>query len=127
MYYIVESDKSFYEVTVDLEAVVPRLGFVMLHVHGLSDILRSKGIEFDDECTVFEICHYRQMEKMLAIDIRLGLVLPWRIQVFTENGATKIGIIRPTLLLDSLFRRAELAQLAQDIEDKIHQMVDEAR
>ncbi len=85
MFYIVDSEKSFYEVTCDLEPVVQRLGFVLLHVHDLGATLRRKDIELDDECAVFEVGNYRQMERMLAIDIRLGLALPWRIMVFTDN------------------------------------------
>ena len=33
MSYIVESSKSFYEATFDLEPVIQRLGFVILNVH----------------------------------------------------------------------------------------------
>jgi uncharacterized protein (DUF302 family) len=125
--YIVESDKSFYEVTVDLEAVIPRLGFVTLQVCDLSETLRRKGIELDDECKVFDICNYRQMEKLLAIDLRLSMALPWRISVFTENGATKIGVIRPEVLLPALAEGVELPPTVREIEEKMRQIVDEAR
>ena len=127
MFYIVESSKSFYEATFDLEPVVQRRGVTILHWHDLSEALRRREIEFDDDCQVFEICNYRQMEKVLAIDLRLSLALPWRITVFTENGATKIGVIRPQSILDVLCPNAELARLAREIEEKMIQIVDEAR
>lgn len=127
MFYIVESDKSFYEATFDLEPVVQRLGFVILHAHDLGDMLRGKDSEPDDDCKVFEICNYRQSEKMLALDMRLSLVLPWRIAVFTENGATKIGLIRPGPMLAALSGNAELSRLAREIEEKMLQIVDETR
>lgn len=127
MYYIVESDKSFYEATFDLEPVVQRLGFVILHVHDLGEILRRKEIDLDDDCQVFEVCNYRHFEKMLAIDIRLSLALPWRISVFTQNGATKIGLIRPQPMLAGLNQNPELARIAREIEEKMVQIVDETR
>jgi len=127
VFYIVESSKSFYEVTFDLEPVVQRLGFVILHVTDLGETLRRKGIGLDDDCQVFEICNYRQMEKMLAIDMRLSLALPWRISVFTENGATKIGLIRPSLMLATLAQSPELARIAREFEEKAIQIVDETR
>lgn len=71
--------------------IVQRLGFVILHIHDLSETLRRKGVELDEDCQVFEICNYRLVEKMLAIDMRLSLSLHWRISVFTENGATKFA------------------------------------
>lgn len=127
MFYIVESSKSFYEATFDLEPVVQRLGFVVLHRHDLSETLRRKGIELDDDCQVFDICNYRDMEKMLAADLRLALTLPWRISVYTENGATKIGLIRPEALFAAVGGNADLLRLAGEIEGRMRQIVDETR
>jgi uncharacterized protein (DUF302 family) len=127
VFYIVESDKSFYEATFDLEPVIQRLGFVILHVHDLGNTLRRKDSEFDDDCKVFEICNYRQFEKLLAIDMRLSTALPWRISVFTENGATRIGLIRPAPMLAALGENAGLSRLAKAIEEKLIQIVDESR
>ena len=127
MVYVVESSKSFYEATFDLEPVVQRLGFVILHVHDLSETLRRKEIGLDDECRIFEICNYRLLEKLLAIDMRLSLTLPWRISVFTDNGATKIGIIRPESMLSVLGHHAELERINCELEEKMIQIVDETR
>lgn len=127
MLYIVESDKSFHEASFDLEPVIQRLGFVILHVHDLGDTLRRKGSEFDDDCKVFEICNYRQFEKLLAIDMRLSTALPWRISVFTENGATRIGLIRPAPMFAALCQDAGLSPLAREIDGRLIQIVDETR
>lgn len=127
MVYIVESSKSFYEATFDLEPVVQRLGFVILHIHDLSETLRRKDICLDDECQIFEICNYRILEKLLAIDMRLSLTLPWRISVFTDNGATKIGLMRPELLLPLLGAHPELERLNRELEEKMVQIVDDTR
>lgn len=127
MFYIVESDKSFYEATFDLEPVIQRLGFVVLRQQDLGETLRRGRIELDDDCKVFDICNFRHMEKMLAIDMRLSLLLPWRISVFTENGATKIGLIRPVPVLGAFGEHPELGRLAAEIEEKMLQIVDETR
>ena len=127
MYYIVDSDKSFHEATVDLEAVVPRLGFVILHVHDLGDALRRKGIELDEDCRMFEICNFRQTERLLSIAMRLNLALPWRISVFTENGVTRIGLLRAQPMLAALSENAGLSPLAREIDEKMMQIVDETR
>ena len=127
MFHIVESDKSFHEATVDLEAVVQRLGFVILDSHDLGAVLRAKEIDVDEECKVFAVANYRQIEKLLAADMRLGLALPWHLSVFTENGATKIGVLRPEALLAMLSSGDEVSRLARDLEEKVIQMVDETR
>ncbi len=127
MVYIVESNKSFYEATFDLGPIVQRLGFVILHIHDLSETLRRKGVELDEDCQVFEICNYRLVEKMLAIDMRLSLSLHWRISVFTENGATKIGLIQPESMLAGVSQSIELSRLMQEITEKMTLIVDETR
>jgi len=127
VYYIVDSDKSFHEATVDLEAVVPRLGFVILQVHDLGDTLRRKGIDLDEDCRVFEICNFRQTGRLLSIAMQLNLALPWRISVFTENGVTRIGLLRPPPMLAALSENAGLSPLAREIDEKMMQIVDETR
>lgn len=127
MIYSVESDKSFYEATVDLEEVVLRLGFSLLQAHDQGETLRSRGLECDEELKVFEIASPRFSESLLACDMRLGLVLPWRISVFTEDGVTKIGLLRPSVLLAALSAQPAVGQLAREFEDKLRQVVDEAR
>ena len=117
MYYIVDSDKSFYEATTDLVPVIQRLGLNVLQVHDLGGMLDSKDIEFDDECQVFEIGNPRLVEKVLAIDTHLSAALPWRISVYTENGNTKIAVLRPVPMFAALSTDAVLARLAQVAKD----------
>lgn len=127
MYYIVESDKSFDQASTELELAVKRHGFGVLHVHDLAATLRSKGVAFDEQCRIFEVCNPAQAAKVLSIDMRLNMALPCRISVFTEKGKTKIGLIKPVEMLSSLSQDAALIHVAQEVEDKTMQMVDEAR
>ena len=127
MYYIVETTKSFEQAATDLEAAVKRHGFGVLHIHDLGTTLRSKGMEFNNECKVFEVCNPAQAAKVLATDMRLNMALPCRISVFTENGKTKIGLIRPAQMLSGLSQDAGLAQIAEEVEEKTIQMIDDAK
>ena len=127
MYYIVETEKSFDQASADLEAAVKRHQFGVLHVHDLGTTLRSKGVEFSDECKVFEVCNPAQAAKVMALDMRLNMALPCRISVFTEKGKTKIGLIKPVQMLSALSQDAALLQVAKEVEEKSIQMVDEAK
>ena len=127
MYYIVTTDKSFDQASADLEAAVKRHGFGVLHIHDLGNTLRSKGMPFTEECRIFEVCNPVQAAKVLSTDMRLNMALPCRISVFTENGATRIGVIKPAAMLASLSDEPALAQIAQQVEEKIIQMVEEAK
>ena len=127
MHYIVESSKSFYEATFDLVPTIQRLGFVVLATHDLGGLLQRKDIDLDDDCQIVEICNYRYVEKLLAIDMRFSVSLPWRISVFTENGATKIGVSRLDSWLAISGDNPELARLIAEIESKLVMIVDDAR
>ena len=127
MYYIVETSKSFKQTSTDLEAAVKHHGFGVLHVHDLGTTLRNKGIAFDEECKVFEVCNPGQAAKVMSIDMRLNMVLPCRISVFTEKGKTKIGLIKPAQMLSALSQDAALVKVAKEVEEKTIQMVDDAK
>ena len=127
MYYIVETDKSFEQASTDLEAAVSHFGFGVLHIHDLGSTLRSKGIEFEEQCKVFEVCNPAQAAKVLSADMRLNMALPCRISVFTEKGKTMIGLIRPVEMLSALSQDATLSEVSKEVEAKTIQMVDEAK
>jgi uncharacterized protein (DUF302 family) len=99
----------------------------VLHVHDLGATLRSKGIAFDEECKIFEVCNPVQAAKVLSTDMRLNMVLPCRISVFTEKGKTNIGLIKPLQMLSSLSQDTALVEVAKQVEEKTIQMVDEAK
>ncbi len=127
MYYIVETSKPFDQASTDLESAVKRNGFGVLHIHDLGATLRSKGIAFSEECRVFEVCNPGQAAKVISTDMRLNMALPCRISVFTEQGKTKIGLIRPAQMLSALSRDAALIEVAKEVEEKTMQMIEEAK
>jgi uncharacterized protein (DUF302 family) len=127
MYYIVESNKSFEQAANDLEAAVKRNEFGVLHVHDLGNTLRGKGIAFTEQCKVFEVCNPGQAGKVLSTDMRLNMALPCRISVYTEQGKTRIGMIKPVPMLAALSQDASLVKVAQEVEAKTRKMMDEAR
>lgn len=109
MYY---TDKTFEQASIDLESSVKSLGFGVLHVHDLGETLRNKGIDFKESCRVFEVCNPIQADRVLSMDMRLNMVLPCRISVFTEEGSTKIGLIKPAQMLAALSENPELLEVA---------------
>ena len=127
MYYIVPTSKPFDQASTDLEAAVLRHGSGVLHIHDLGATLRGKGIAFEEQCKVFEVCNPAQAAKVMAVDMQLNMALPCRISVYTEKGATRIGMIKPVPMLSSLSQDASLMQFAREVEEKTTQMIDEAK
>lgn len=61
-------------------------GFGLLHVHDLGATLRGKGIDFENQCKVFEVCNPGQAAKVMSTDMRLNMALPRCIYDFDFNG-----------------------------------------
>lgn len=127
MYYTVDTSKSFEQACSDLDAAVKRHGFGVLHVHDLGNTLRSKGQNFTENCRVFEVCNPAQAARVLASDMRMNMALPCRISVYTQDGQTRIGMIKPTDMLAMLSQDPALSQVAREVDDKTTQMIDEAK
>ena len=127
IYHVVETSKPFEQAVIDLTAAVKRNKFGVLHVHDLGATLRKKGIDFKEECRVFEVCNPKQAGKVLATDMRLNMALPCRISVYTEGGTTKIGMISPGKMLAGLSDDPALAKIAREVEAKTTKMIDEAK
>jgi uncharacterized protein (DUF302 family) len=127
VYYIVESRKTFAQAAEDLDAAVRRNGFGVLHVHDIGATLRGKGVPFERECKVFEICNPRQAAQVMQADMRLNMALPCRISVYTGGGQTSIGMIEPDHLLRMLSDDPALQPIANEVEAQMRRMIDEAR
>ncbi len=127
MYYVVTTDKPFEQAVTDLTEEVKKLQFGVLHIHNLGETLRSKGLDFDEDCKVLEVCNPKQAAHVMAIDMRLNMALPCRISVYTEKGETRIGLIKPEQMLSTLSQDEQLLKVAQDVEQLTIQMIDNAR
>jgi uncharacterized protein (DUF302 family) len=127
VYYIVETDKSFENACLDLESSVIHFKFGVLHVHDLAKTLRAKGIEFAEQCKIFEVCNPAQAANVLAVDMRLNMALPCRISVYTDKGKTQIGLVKPAQILAELSDNPALVKIAEEVERSTIQMVDQAK
>ena len=127
MKYIVETNKPVAQAVVDLQAAVVRHEFGVLHVHDLQETMKKKGVDFPNACQVLEICNPHNARDVMMEDMELNMALPCRVSVWSEKGKTKIGMIRPTAMLKALSDSPKLAQIAQEVEDKIIAMIGEAK
>jgi uncharacterized protein (DUF302 family) len=127
MYHVVETGKTFEQAAADLAAAVVAGGFGVLHVHDLGETLRTKGFPFPEQCRVFEVCNPAQASRVLARDMRLNMALPCRISVYTEQGQTRIGLLRPVDMLAGLTSDPALTPVAEEVERALLGMVEAAR
>ena len=127
MKYIVVSQKTIGQAAKDLEAAVLRNKFGVLHVHDLKATMKKKGVDFSNECRIFEVCNPQKAHAVLTNDMSLNMVLPCRISVWEENGEVKIGTLEPTKLLSVLNDNEDLKHIAMEVETTLKTIIQEAK
>jgi uncharacterized protein (DUF302 family) len=124
MLKVVASQKTVQEIESIFPEVCARHQFGVLGTINLRQKLNDKGVAFEPECLVFEVCNPLQAKKVLEDNIAISAALPCRIAVYQEDGVTKIATIRPTALL-GLFPNPELAPVAQEVEEAMTRIMDD--
>ncbi len=125
MVYRVQSKKSISEVARDLEAASQRHKFGVLMVHDLKAKMKEKGVEFDRDCLIFEVCNPQQAKKVLEKNAEISTALPCRISVYQEGGRVTLATIKPTVMLE-MFKEAGLKDVAQEVEQTLFKIMQEA-
>ncbi len=125
MLHIVESRKPLDRVAKDLEEAVARHKFGVLGVHDLKAKMAEKGVAFDRECRIFEVCNPHQAKKVLDTNLEISTALPCRISVYEEGGVTKLATIKPTAMID-LYATPGLKDVAREVEATLEAIMAEA-
>lgn len=127
MKYVVTSEKSIDAICVAIEKAVPAQKFGIVCVHDLKKTMANKGVEFENEVRVYEICNPMKARAVLSIDMDLCSALPCRISVYQDAGKTKIGMIKPVDMLKAINPDTELLAHAQEVEDISIRIIDSVK
>ena len=125
MLFRVKSRKTLGEVASGLEAAAQRHKFGVIAVHDLKAKMNEKGVDFDHDCLIYEVCNPHQAKKVLEANAEISTALPCRISVYSEGAGLTLATLRPTALID-LFKTPALRAVAQEVEEVLVQMMNEA-
>ncbi len=121
----ISSNKTVNETTAALEIAVQANHFGIMQIHNLKESMTKKGVEFERECLIFEICQPQQAKKVLDQNMSISTALPCRITVYEEGGKTILATLKPTALL-ALFNVPKLEEVAMEIENTLIKIMKEA-
>ncbi len=125
MIYQVKTRKKLTDVARDLEAAAQRHKFGIMGVHDLKAKMQEKGVEFDRDCLIFEVCNPQQAKKVLEKNAEISTALPCRISVYSEGDDVVLATLKPTAMLE-LFGAAGLETVAREVEETIFSIMQEA-
>ena len=119
------TDKTVREAATALQTAVDAHHFGVMHIHDLKESMWKKGVEFDHECLIFEVCQPQQAKKVLDENMSVSTALPCRISIYEEGGRTILATLKPTTLL-AMFNTPQLEGVAQEVEATIVKIMQEA-
>lgn len=98
-------------------------GYGVLWELNLGDKIREKGLDFDKDFQVMEVCNPKKARDVLEAHLDMGYFLPCKVGVYQQDGQTRIGMLRPESLM-SLAGHSELDGLAKEVEMEIREALD---
>ena len=122
-----ETTSSVEEVSARLPEISAKHKFGVLGVHDLKEKLNSKGVSFEKDCRVFEVCNPGQAQMILNGNIAVSAALPCRISVYRDGDRTILATIEPKVLL-GLFGPppAGAEAVATEVRNTLVQIMEEA-
>jgi len=124
--YTVKTKKSIEQTIQDLTSSLSAIQFGVLGTLDFKSIFEKKGIEFENEYKLLEICNPIAAKHVLDYNLDLGLLLPCTIAVYKKNNDTYISLAKPTSLL-SIASDTKLSELGKEIEIKLIDIIDKIK
>jgi len=125
MTHIIESNRSVAEVADRFPEAAKKHQFGVLGTHNLRQKMNDKGVIFEHDCMVFEVCNPKKAKAILDRNMAISTALPCRVSVYEEAGKTKIATIKPTALI-GLFSNPDLKSVADEVEQTLLKIMKEA-
>jgi len=123
--HVVESSKPFDEAVKAVEQKTAEKGFRVLQTHDVAGTLAEKGFQ-REPMKIIEICNARYASEALKKDVRLAVMLPCPICVYTEQGRTFINTFLPSAI-PSFFPEAGVELLAAEVDRVVLDIINEAK
>ncbi len=126
MLYTRHASGSVKDILSRLEQAAVHHRFGVLNTIDLKAKMVEKGVPFDRECIIVEVCNPQQAKKVLEQNPVISTSLPCRISIYEDAGRVTVATVKPTVLLDMYPNAESLASVAREVEDTIVAIIDEA-
>ena len=123
--YTITTIKNFDEAVQSTQDEIVKAGMRVLHVHDVQKTLAEKGFE-RDSFKIIEFCNAKYASEFLNTDIKIGLCMPCKINVYVKDRQTFISAMRP-IILPQFFPQADLGDKPKEIDQIIQNIVNSVK
>jgi uncharacterized protein (DUF302 family) len=119
--YTKTTTKTFDETVKSVQDEITKVGMRVLYVHNVQETLGEKGFQ-REPFKIIEFCSAKFANEFLNKDIKLGLCLPCKINVYIKDGQTFISGMRP-IILPQFFPQVDLGERPKEIDQIIQNII----
>jgi len=123
--YTKTTTKTFDVTVQDVQDEIAKVGMRVLYVHDVQQTLDEKGFK-REPFKIIEFCSAKFANEFLNKDIKIGLCLPCKINVYVKNGQTFISGMRP-IVLSQFFPQVDLGERPKEIDQIIQNIINNSK
>ncbi|MEW6407620.1 MAG: DUF302 domain-containing protein [Patescibacteria group bacterium] len=123
--YTVVTSKNFEEAVDAVQQEIIKVGMRVLYIHDVQKTLVEKGFE-RKPFKIIEFCNAKYANEFLNADIKIGLCMPCKINVYTRDDKTFISGMRP-IVLSQFFPEVGLGEKPKEIDLVIQNIINKAK
>ncbi|MBI5755019.1 DUF302 domain-containing protein [Candidatus Peregrinibacteria bacterium] len=123
--YTLTTAKPFDETVQSVQDEIVKAGMRVLYIHDVQNSLAEKGFH-REPFKIVEFCNAKYASEFLQADIKIGLCMPCKINVYVQEGQTYISGMRP-IVLSQFFPSADLGGKPEEIDTIIQSIINNAQ
>lgn len=123
--YELVTNKSFDEAVSSIIESLEQKKFGVLWKLNFKEKLYEKGIDFDHNFMILEVCNPHKAREVLSSHLDVGYFLPCKVVVYEDKDSIKIGMARPKILINMLGHE-DLHHTANEVEEILIKAIDNA-
>lgn len=112
--YKIRTNRTLDDAIETLKANLSSVGFGVLWELNFKDKLLEKGLEFDHNFKIMEVCNPHKAKEVLEKNIEVGFFLPCKVVVYDQGDEVYMGLLRPVEIVKRV--DPSLVETAQTIE-----------
>lgn len=114
-------DKTVAETIQVLEGALKERGFGVLWQLNFKDKFAEKGLEYNEDFVVLEVCNPKLAKDVLDQNVQVGYMLPCKMAVRSEGDKTYVGMTNPQALISLV--SSDLKEVAKTVEETLKEAI----
>lgn len=123
--YEIKTNKSFNDAVKSLKDSLSKNNFGVLWELNFKDKLKEKGLEFDHNFKILEVCNPKQAKEILDKHLEVGYFLPCKMVIYDKDNSVYMGMIKPSEII-KLSGKDDITEIAREVEKELKTAIDMA-